>query len=557
MGLAILTALALIPAALAVDPLPDEVTVSGITRDFQSSHVDFQVMPAGGFGHYAGLVDESLDAFGAPIFIGDGHLVLAPATDSSGRAIAPHLANMACTGGPGDYPPILADGRIRGRNQSVFDGYDSSLGPYGGANVTTGVVATNSTDAGMIVVDNSSTIDGDSLIGPGGDPGVVVEVQGTLTGMIDDMDNIIPIPPVTVPVGLPVYPGGDFNVPMNGSAVVSSDWHVMGEWDIKRGATVTINGDITMVCDNRWLIGKDATVLIPDGSSLTIYCQTQARLYGTNTVVNPDTSSPSKLQIYMLGSDIWNDQLVLNGAGTMLCANVVAPQNIIDLDQSAQFFGTFVGMGVEINNQSQFHMDMSGYGSSGMGIDPTLGDTAAVLDPAPSTGGVTSSATFSDWFDDVPSVNLSAITPITLVKQADDSYLFDDTLDPYYGVLGGFYPIDGRLFGEEAGSSHNDHFTHHVEAAFTYDAAAGQFFSYTGDADLWVFIDGQLAIDLGGVHGVMDQRIDLDRLCLQDGELYWLSFYLDNRYATMSSLRIETNLLFTGSNLPAVTAAFD
>ena len=45
----------------------------------------------------------------------------------------------------------------------------------------------------------------------------------------------------------------------------------------------------------------------PDDSSLTIYCRTQARLYGTNTQVNPDTSDPSKLKIYMLGNDIWND----------------------------------------------------------------------------------------------------------------------------------------------------------------------------------------------------------------------------------------------------------
>lgn len=79
----------------------------------------------------------------------------------------------------------------------------------------------------------------------------------------------------------------------------------------------------------------------------------------------------------------------------------------------------------------------------------------------------------------------------------------------------GFVPIDDRAFGNSGGSpDHNFHFTHELQATFTYNANGGQFFSFTGNDDVWVFIDAKLAIDLGGVHAAADQYIDLTRLCV-------------------------------------------
>ncbi len=176
----------------------------------------------------------------------------------------------------------------------------------------------------------------------------------------------------------------------------------------------------------------------------------------------------------------------------------------------------------------------------------------------PSTGGITSAESFDLWYRDMPGVNMSAPLTLTLVRQADGTYVFDDREDPYYIDLGGFFPIDGQLLGNPGGSpDHNFHFTFELHTEFTYDADRAQFFKFTGDDDVWVFVNGELVIDLGGVHAAHDQYVDLNRLGLADGETYQLDFFFAERHRTQSNFRITTNLPLESLSLPTVSALFD
>jgi len=189
--------------------------------------------------------------------------------------------------------------------------------------------------------------------------------------------------------------------------------------------------------------------------------------------------------------------------------------------------------------------------------DSSIGDVKGSKGSA-STGGIANAASFNQWFNDVPGVNLSAPLSITLVRQDDGSYVFDDKLDPAYSSKGGFFPIDGQMYGNSGGTPvHNFHFTYELHTKFTYLAGQHQVFRFIGDDDVWVYIDGRLVIDLGGVHGAQDQTVTLNRLGLTDGQEYTLDFFFAERHRTQSNFRIATNLQLSSLAVPSVTAAFD
>ncbi len=214
----------------------------------------------------------------------------------------------------------------------------------------------------------------------------------------------------------------------------------------------------------------------------------------------------------------------------------------------------FTGNGFKVSDQWE---DSEGRPICYNLYDSSAGDDAGSAGAA-STGGIQDASSFDSWYHDTPGVNMSAPVTLKLIRQDDGSYVFDDKTDAQYSSLGGFFPIEDQLFGNPGGSpDRNFHFTFELHTEFTYDAGGGQIFKFIGDDDVWVFINGQLVIDLGGVHSAKEQYVDLNRLGLDDGETYSLDFFFAERHRTQSNFRIQTNLKLENQALPSVTAAFD
>ena len=181
--------------------------------------------------------------------------------------------------------------------------------------------------------------------------------------------------------------------------------------------------------------------------------------------------------------------------------------------------------------------------------DPVLLDTEAVRDTA-DNGAVTSSTTFDQWFNNYPGVNMSGLVTVTGVYQESGTYAgMYEINEPQ------FYPIDGTLLGND--SKHNNFFAFEILAEFVHDTAANHQLMFKSDDDTWVFIDGRLVADLGGIKGSAEQWVEVNRLNLVDGEIYRIHMFTTNRGGNPRLHLVTSIPLTTSPVLPTISFLFD
>jgi fibro-slime domain-containing protein len=150
----------------------------------------------------------------------------------------------------------------------------------------------------------------------------------------------------------------------------------------------------------------------------------------------------------------------------------------------------------------------------------------------------TSAERFGQWYRSTADVNLAYALSLAFEQNAN-VYTFQST---------SFFPLDDTGFGNSGGKrKHNFSFTTELHGTFQY--RGGEQFSFTGDDDLWVFINGRLAIDLGGLHPPATAKVDLDaradQLGIAPGQSYALDLFHAERHSASSNFRVDTTIAFT------------
>src|SRR5690606_17264728 len=196
---------------------------------------------------------------------------------------------------------------------------------------------------------------------------------------------------------------------------------------------------------------------------------------------------------------------------------------------------------------------------TGMAL-PTLGPDGKPVYSG--VGCVQSQTTFAQWYTDVPGVNQTLASTLTLAQDlmrdmSGRTYVFDSA---QLGKLGGFWPVDGILWGNE-GRSHNYHFTSEFRAYFEY--RGGEVLDFTGDDDVWVFINGRLAVDIGGIHGATNRSVTLSsnidmstgqiydaRFDVFEGGIYEIALFQAERHTSESNYKLTlAGFLNTGTSI--------
>ena len=151
------------------------------------------------------------------------------------------------------------------------------------------------------------------------------------------------------------------------------------------------------------------------------------------------------------------------------------------------------------------------------------------------------------------------------------------------------YLLDGGVLKSQVGNEEaeyenaNYNFVLQSNAYFVYKYDDGLFFEFEGDDDVYLFINGQLVLDIGGAHAVTGTKLNLndyvdwarelkentaaynalsetekarvDALALVEGHTYSFDFYYMERHGWGSNMRIFTNFQLASGEIEAEKAA--
>lgn len=136
-----------------------------------------------------------------------------------------------------------------------------------------------------------------------------------------------------------------------------------------------------------------------------------------------------------------------------------------------------------------------------------------------------------------------------------------------------FYPIDGlgydAILGDttdkanDSGSNRPEHpngnYALRGEAQFIY--RDDLYFEFSGDDDVYMYINGVLALDLGGAHGICTKRVNLKDVAQQchltEGEVATFTFFYMERNSDASNFKIETNMELVKRGISVQKNAYD
>ena len=244
---------------------------------------------------------------------------------------------------------------------ATFDSYRSSLGAYGGNNVSSNaLVAVDAIGNSRIRLLIGARINGDAYIGSGGDPNVGISATGG--SVITGTRGVLPVPIVFPNRSDPTNVGpslGDFTP--STSYVITSNKHY-NNMTLGYMPGLVIVGNITILADANFSTSTagNSQIIITPNSTLDLYVKGICTINNGAKLNSLSPKSPSVLRIYMLGS---SKTFTMSGTGTEMYGMLENTNGTITVSTPAQFYGRMKGWALTGTGKVHVDLDSSMIGS--------------------------------------------------------------------------------------------------------------------------------------------------------------------------------------------------
>jgi hypothetical protein len=374
----VLTTLAIAAiAGLAMSLVAIELSSSREHRGSKEQIVALYVAEAGlsdGYANLQGGGDGEIGSDDAPVAFGGGSYWV-ESTDLGGGVVS------LISTGVDDRTQRRLELVLREENDSIYrwgafgdegvsmssnskvDSYDSRLGTYASQMVNgTGSNAWaldhgNVGSNGSITMSQNSLVFGDVVPGPSGTATVIgnAAVSGSTTPAEDPQA----MPPLDVP---PIPATGPLSVPNQSTMTVAAGNYHWTSTTIGKGATLSVIGPATLVCDSLLLQSASALRVDATAGPVDIYVIDDFVL-SSNTLVASTTYAPEDIRLHLQSDNVIDPDLLVDldeidfNSNSKLFGTIYAPEAAITINSNFELFGAIIARSLVLSSWCRVHFD--------------------------------------------------------------------------------------------------------------------------------------------------------------------------------------------------------